>query len=55
MKYINLLLLALLLTACGQKKSNDGGLELTDTQLKEIIKKQPQINNSGTGDAAMQQ
>jgi tetratricopeptide (TPR) repeat protein len=55
MKHINILLLILLLIACGQKKSNDGGLELTDTQLKEIIKKQPQINNPGTGDAAMQQ
>jgi tetratricopeptide (TPR) repeat protein len=55
MKYITLLLLILLLIACGQKKSTDGGLELTDTQLKEIIKKQPQINNPGTGDAAMQQ
>jgi tetratricopeptide (TPR) repeat protein len=55
MKYLTLLLLTLLLIACGQKKSNDGGLELTDAQLKELMKKQPQMSNPGTGDAAMQQ
>lgn len=55
MKHLTLLLLALLLIACGQKKSNDGGLELTDAQLKELMKKQPQMTNQGTGDAAMQQ
>ena len=55
MKYLNLLLLSILLIACGQKKSDDGGLELTDAQLKELMKKQPQMTNPGTGDAAMQQ
>jgi tetratricopeptide (TPR) repeat protein len=55
MKYLTLCLFAFLLIACGQKKSNDGGLELTDAQLKELMKKQPQVNNPGTGDAAMQQ
>jgi len=55
MKHINILLLILLLIACGQKKSNDGGLELTDAQLKEMMKKQPRTNNPGTGEAAMQQ
>ena len=55
MKHLTFLLLTLLLIACGQKKSNDGGLELTDAQLKELMKKQPQMTNPGTGDAAMQQ
>ena len=55
MKHLTFLLLALLLIACGQKKSNDGGLELTDAQLKELMKKQPQMSNPGTGLAAMQQ
>jgi tetratricopeptide (TPR) repeat protein len=55
MKHLNILLLTLLLIACGQKKSNDGGLELTDAQLKELMKKQPQMSNPGTGLAAMQQ
>jgi tetratricopeptide (TPR) repeat protein len=55
MKYLILALFVLLLYACGQKKSNDGGLELTDAQLTELMKKQPQINNPGTGNAAMQQ
>jgi tetratricopeptide (TPR) repeat protein len=55
MKHLTFLLLILLLLACGQKKSNDGGLELTDAQLKELMKKQPQMTNPGTGDEAMQQ
>lgn len=56
MKHLTFLLLILLLSACGQKKSNDGGLELTDAQLKELMKKQPQLNNNpGSGDAALQQ
>ena len=55
MKHLTFLLLTLLLIACGQKKSNDGGLELTDAQLKELMKKQPQMTNTGTGDEAMQQ
>lgn len=55
MKYLTLLLLILLITACGQRKPVDDPLNLTDAQLRELMKKQPQMNNPGNGDAAIVQ
>jgi tetratricopeptide (TPR) repeat protein len=55
MKYLTLLFLILLLSACGTKKTDEGSLDLSDAQLKELMKKQPQINKPGSGDAAIQQ
>jgi tetratricopeptide (TPR) repeat protein len=55
MKYLIFILPVLIFFSCGTKKSNDDGLELSDDQLKELMKKQPQISNPGSGDAALQQ
>jgi tetratricopeptide (TPR) repeat protein len=57
MRYFFLLFISVALVACGgKKKSDDGGLELTDAQLKALMKQQPTAGGDpGQGEAALKQ
>lgn len=55
MRYLLYLLSLTILISCGPQNNNDGGLDLTDAQLKELMKRQPQIQNPEGGDAALVQ
>lgn len=48
----SLALLILLLMSCNNQ-SNDGGLELSDEQLKELMKKQPTMPGQSSGEEIM--
>ena len=49
MKYLITLIIPIFLFACGGKKADDGGLNLTDEQLNEIMKRKPMTNNTNPG------
>ncbi len=48
-----LLILLLMSVSCKQQSSNDGGLELTDEQLKALMKKQPTMPGQSSGEEIM--
>ncbi len=52
MKILFHIVLAVSIISCGSN-NNEGGLELSDEQLKEIMKRQAPITNPGQGDAAL--